>query len=165
MNANDRRDADHSAPIDIEIVEVREVEPRLRQVPVPFREIGRRRKDDDLAIFFKIRALEGIAEHLRDNLKRELGGLLIGNFCDDGKRKWLDVSDFIPAAHTEGGGAHLKFTIATWAALDEVIDAKWPKGEKISVGWYHSIRISACSSARRTGGCMPSSSRGGRSVS
>jgi len=126
----------------IEIVEVREVDPIPRDVPdqAVAQRIGDPEDGGELEVYIRQSALAGMTEHVKSNVKQEIGGILVGNYCVDEKSKrfWVDIIGFIPAKHTEAGGAHLRFTLETWADLDDELDARFKDQEHVSVGWYHS---------------------------
>jgi proteasome lid subunit RPN8/RPN11 len=124
--------------LDIEIVEVRETPAVPRERPAAgVRPFGAPRPGD-LEVYVHEPVLRALFDHLRSDTSQELGGLLVGARCVDGSQEWIDVSDHVPAEHTEAGGAHLKFTIATWAAMDRVLDERYPDGGRVGLGWYHS---------------------------
>jgi len=137
MNSQQKKDPDNATNIDIEILHVEEVKPIVGLRPRNTVKVGSP-SQDDLKIYIKKSVVNGISDHLTSNLNRELGGLLMGNFCHENDDYYVDISDFIPAQHTEGGTAHLKFTLKTWEAIDKIRESRYPNDEKIVAGWYHS---------------------------
>lgn len=124
--------------IDVEIVDVQEVIATPGRRPsgsacslgIPER--------DDLKVYVSRTVLAGVLAHLRSDTTRELGGLLLGQLQEDAGDHYLDISDSLPAEHTESSGLHLRFTLKTWEAADRERERRYPEGEKIVVGWYHS---------------------------
>ena len=124
--------------IDVEIVDVQEVSAVPGRRPsgsvcsfgIPER--------DDLKVYVSQTVLAGMLAHLRSDTSRELGGILLGQLHEDSGDHYLDISDFLPAEHTESSGLHLRFTLKTWEATDRERERRYPNGDKIVVGWYHS---------------------------
>ncbi len=102
------------------------------------RRVGGESPSEELPIYVRESVLHRILEHVRGDLSRELGGLLVGNFCRDGDQHWLDVSDLIPADHTHSDATSLRFTVQTWGETDRVLEERYPEEERIGIGWYHS---------------------------
>ena len=68
----------------------------------------------------------------------EIGGILIGQLCEDGeqRRLFLEVTALIMAKHTLQETTKITFTPETWAALDAAI--KLRRSDEQMVGWFHS---------------------------
>jgi len=68
---------------------------------------------------------------------REVGGVLIGEFCKENtcSSHYLDISAIIKAEHANEEQASLTFTHQTWNKLHEQVDENYPN--KDIVGWYH----------------------------
>lgn len=76
--------------------------------------------------------LDQIITHVRSELSREVGGMLVGTI-GDGKAV---VTAAIPALRAESGSANVTFTQDVWEDILTSIDRDHPN-EQI-VGWYHS---------------------------
>ncbi len=92
----------------------------------------------DLSIYLEAGVLQQIYYHLSFDTSRERGGILLGNFIKSEGGHSVEISDIVAAQDTESSGTRLKFTIDTWRKVDEESERKYPKGEKIIAGWYHS---------------------------
>lgn len=139
MKAKEKRQAaGKKRDFEIEVLEVKEVEPVTQRGPRDGVAAEGMPERDDLKIVVSRPVLDAICDHVSSDMQREMGGLLVGTFCRDGHSHYVDVSDFIPAEHTESSGAHLKFTLETWDAADREMARRYPGQEKIIVGWYHS---------------------------
>jgi hypothetical protein len=68
---------------------------------------------------------------------REVGGLLLGHLCRDVDtgELFLEVTELLPARHTDASATRLTFTPETWTAFREALGAR-TSGE-IAVGWHH----------------------------
>src|SRR5579862_6960298 len=91
-----------------------------------------------LRIYARARVLSEIFDFLRADLNNERGGILIGTPCRDQGGRYVEVSDHISAESTEQSGVHMKFTIQSWARIEEEFERRYPNKEKAIVGWYHS---------------------------
>jgi proteasome lid subunit RPN8/RPN11 len=75
--------------------------------------------------------LETIETHAFSDVKREVGGILIGTFDGDTAK----VSAAIPALKATGSQTNVTFTHEVWDEVLAVIESDHP-GQRI-VGWYH----------------------------
>jgi proteasome lid subunit RPN8/RPN11 len=87
-------------------------------------------------VFLSAAVVGKIVDHASSDTSREVGGVLVGRLLSDADGPYVLVSSSIEARRTEAGGAHVKFTIATWADIEDDLEKKHP-GEVV-VGWYHS---------------------------
>ncbi len=125
--------------IEIRVIAVNEIPSEPRDRPTENLTAIGQPEHDGLRIYVYSPALNGINRHLVSDTRREQGGVLLGNLCHDNNGEpFVDITDFIIARHTESSGVHLHFTIATWKAVDEEREQRYPNNEKIVVGWYHS---------------------------
>ena len=77
-----------------------------------------------------------IAVHSASDTRNEVGGILVGQWCQDEKlEQFIVVEHALPARHTRQGSAHLTVTQDSLVDIPEQIDAKY-EGQLI-VGWYH----------------------------
>jgi proteasome lid subunit RPN8/RPN11 len=83
------------------------------------------------AVRESLAVLETIETHAFSDVKREVGGILIGTFDDDA----ANVSAALPALKATGSQTNVTFTHEVWDEVLAVIERDHP-GERI-VGWYH----------------------------
>jgi proteasome lid subunit RPN8/RPN11 len=91
-----------------------------------------------LVSFIESRALEGLHDYLAHDLKREHGGVLVGQpfFDCEENRYFIDIRAAIPALETEGNEVHLQFTPQSWSYISGIIEENFP--DQVILGWFHS---------------------------
>jgi len=87
-----------------------------------------------LPLFIDQSVLDSIVEFSASNTKQEIGGFLVGNFCQDFK-PFLYVRHFLPASDTSSRFASLTFTHNTWEKMNTQIERSFPDHRVI--GWHH----------------------------
>lgn len=78
-------------------------------------------------------------EHALSSLNREVAGMLVGPQPEkqpDG-RYLVHITDVIPAKHTRMSGASVTYTPESWRYVTDVLAERYPDGEAVIVGWYH----------------------------
>ncbi len=78
-------------------------------------------------------------EHALSSLDREVAGMLVGPQPEkqpDG-RYVVHVTDVIAAKHTRMSGASVTYTPESWRYVTDVLEERYPDGEAVIVGWYH----------------------------
>ena len=78
-------------------------------------------------------------EHALSSLDREVAGMLVGPQPEkqpDG-RYVVHVTDVIAAEHTRMSGASVTYTPESWRYVTDVLEERYPDGEAVIVGWYH----------------------------
>jgi len=90
----------------------------------------------NLKIFMAVNVFEEILEYSKQDISKELGGVLIGEYSRENKAEFIKISDFLPAKHTENDGTHIKFTPEAWSTIDVELKAKRFWNKRI-VGWHH----------------------------
>ncbi len=88
-----------------------------------------------LAIYLHLRAVEAVLGSVPQGRRIEIGGLLVGQPCNDEKGAYLVVSGAIPAELAAGRRLCVTFTHQAWNAMLQARDRHFPQ-ERI-VGWYH----------------------------
>ncbi len=90
----------------------------------------------NLKVFMDISVFEEVLEYSKQDIAKELGGVLIGEYSKENKAEFIKISDFLPAKYTQRDGTYIKFTPETWSNIDVEMKAKrfW---NKRMVGWYH----------------------------
>jgi len=90
-----------------------------------------------LKIFILIEIMEEILNYSKKNVTCELGGVLIGDYCQENKVKFIKISDFIEAKSTQADNSHIKFNHETWNAIERERKLRKIPEEKQMVGWFH----------------------------
>jgi proteasome lid subunit RPN8/RPN11 len=89
-----------------------------------------------VSVFMTQPAYSRICVHSVSDMKNEVGGILVGQWCtDEGGAQFVVVEHALPARHTKQGSIYLTFTQDSLVDIHDQIDANY-KGSKI-VGWYH----------------------------
>ena len=89
-----------------------------------------------VSVFMTQQAYSRICVHSVSDMKNEVGGILIGQWCADEKGvQFVIVEHALPARYTRQGSVYLTFTQESLVDIHDQIDASY-KGLKI-VGWYH----------------------------
>jgi proteasome lid subunit RPN8/RPN11 len=99
-----------------------------------------RQRADDGEVFLLQSVYRKIMRHLRSDVSRELGGLLVGLEIRDGAgRPAILIRDALPARHTSSTRTRLTFSEETWADWDRELGDPESQGAALQrVGWYHS---------------------------
>lgn len=89
-----------------------------------------------VSVFMSQPAYSRICVHSVSDLKNEVGGILIGQWClGEEHEQFIVVEHALPARHTRQGSVYLTFTQDSLVEIHDQIDTNYP-GQKI-VGWYH----------------------------
>ncbi|MBI4860090.1 MAG: Mov34/MPN/PAD-1 family protein [Candidatus Riflebacteria bacterium] len=74
--------------------------------------------------------------HAKETLDAEVGGVLVGQVCEDEEGVFLNVSAVIRGTGARQGTTSFTFTQDTWNAIHKELEEKHPDHQ--IVGWYHS---------------------------
>jgi proteasome lid subunit RPN8/RPN11 len=92
--------------------------------------------DDDLPIFVALDALRDMEAHALSDARVELGGVLLGESCEDDRgMAFVVIADSLRARHYESTSGSFKFTHETWAEFTR--QRAGMAAELQMVGWYH----------------------------
>ena len=91
-------------------------------------------EEDDTLIYIKQDVYNALEKYSKDNIKKEVGSALVGDFGTVGGKPAVIISSFIEAKFTDSTSSALTFTPETWGYLYNELAAKHP-GKKI-VGWH-----------------------------
>lgn len=91
--------------------------------------------DEALRIAFTDDAHAEIVAHAKDDLGRELCGVLLGTVCEDSRGLWVSAEVALRGETDKQGGTHVTYTHETWEKIYEQKDKKYPK--LAILGWYH----------------------------
>jgi proteasome lid subunit RPN8/RPN11 len=123
----------------IKVKQVEEVQPKIRKCLFDspnFYNITLFHQESDFLIFLAKNVYEGIYTYAKAN-NVEVGGVLIGEYCQDNKhREFIIIEDFIPAKTESASAFHVEFDEKTWERIDNIFQKKF-KTKKI-LGWFHS---------------------------
>jgi proteasome lid subunit RPN8/RPN11 len=76
-----------------------------------------------------------LTSHAKQSLNAEIGGVLIGELCEDNDGIFVLVQGSIRAMDAKEGATSVKFTQETWTKIHQEKEKSYPKQE--IVGWYH----------------------------
>jgi proteasome lid subunit RPN8/RPN11 len=93
--------------------------------------------EDTLKIFIAIEVMQEILDYSKKDISRELGGVLVGDYCQENKVKFIKISDFIEAKNTQADNSHIRFNHETWNAIEKERKLRKIPDEKQMVGWFH----------------------------
>ncbi|MBI1353552.1 MAG: hypothetical protein GC160_04345 [Acidobacteria bacterium] len=101
-------------------------------------ESGRTAPRPDTPLLVSQEVLLGASRHVSEDVRREMGGFLLGNRFRDPNEdfEYLIIDQFAPAQCTQATDVSLSFTTDAWARLADQLDYKF-LGKEL-VGWYHS---------------------------
>lgn len=115
---------------DVEIIR-----PIRRPAPIGRSDAKGTIRPDDLRIFVPEPVLQEVIEFSGHRTDVEVGGVLVGEFCEDGAGNYVDIEGYIPARHVIQTAASLRFTHDSWSAIHRELDARFPG--RIILGWHH----------------------------
>ncbi|MCB0721874.1 MAG: hypothetical protein KDC42_06190 [Ignavibacteriae bacterium] len=91
----------------------------------------------EIKIYIKRRVLTEIDDYMASDINKELGGVLIGDLCENSSgERFIYIRNYVHAKHTTASVSRLTFTHDTWEHFDREIEKKFP--DQIVLGWYHS---------------------------
>lgn len=141
--------AESPPPADIVVAQAEPVHPERERaaepvVTAPQRTLGTVRRNgyptrDAVDILLDEAVFRAMQAHAKSSMNREVAGFLIGEMPEkqpDG-RYVVHVSDSVIAEHTEMRGASVTYTPESWRCAQDQIAARYPDGNKVMVGWYH----------------------------
>jgi proteasome lid subunit RPN8/RPN11 len=89
-----------------------------------------------VSVFLNQQAYSRICVHSVSDMKNEVGGILVGEWCvDEEHGQFIVIEHALPARYTRQGSVYLTFTQESLVDIHNQIDENY-KGKKI-VGWYH----------------------------
>lgn len=120
----------------IELLETESIIENSTTVPLPmnFISVGTI-EHDSVQVYIKQDVYKRIEKLAKENMSKEVGSILIGDFIDEGNRKTVVISNYIEAKFTDASAATLTFTHETWDYVYKEKDKKYP--DKKIVGWQH----------------------------
>src|SRR5512140_1214762 len=88
-------------------------------------------------VFVSPGAYSGLVVHASGELDNEVGGVLVGDWCEDptSGQRFITVEASLPARFTRQGSSYLTFTQDSLVDFHTSMDDLYP--DKQIVGWYH----------------------------
>ena len=90
---------------------------------------------DSVQVYIKQDVYKRIEKFAKEDISKEVGSILLGDYIEDGDRKIVVISSYIEAKYTDASASTLTFTHKTWDYVYKEKEANY-FGEKI-VGWQH----------------------------
>ena len=120
----------------IEILETESVvtESSVVALPMNFVSVGTV-EHDSVQVYIKQDVYKRIEKFAKEEMSKEVGSILIGDYVDEKDRKTVVISNYIEAKYTDASASTLTFTHETWDYVYKEKDKKYP--DKKIVGWQH----------------------------
>ncbi len=119
---------------DIEIITEEENEEQSIQLPLNFLSFGEI-ENDDVKVYIKQDVYKALEKYASSDTTKELGTILIGNYCEELGKKHVIISDYIEAKYTDASASTLTFTHETWDYVHKEHDKNF--SDKKIIGWQH----------------------------
>ena len=119
---------------DIEIINEESNDEGNVQLPLNFLSLGKI-EPDDVKIYIKQNVYKELEKFASSDTSKELGSILIGDYCEQMGKTYVVISDFIEAKYTDASASTLTFTHETWDYVHKQHDILYPN--KKIVGWQH----------------------------
>jgi proteasome lid subunit RPN8/RPN11 len=87
-------------------------------------------------VFIREKVIQLIRNHVFAEPEREVGGILVGEFCKSRRGYFIQINDAIVAQFAESTNVSLTFTHETWKQVHAELANKFPSQQIL--GWYHS---------------------------
>lgn len=120
----------------IEILETESVvtESSVVALPMNFVSVGTV-EHDSVQVYIKQDVYKRIEKFAKEEMSKEVGSILIGDYVDEKDKKTVIISNYIEAKYTDASASTLTFTHETWDYVYKEKDKKYP--DKKIVGWQH----------------------------
>lgn len=104
------------------------------QLPLNFLTFGEI-ESDDVKVYIKQDVYKALEKLSLSDTTKELGSILLGNYCQEHGKTHVILSHYIEAKYTDASASTLTFTHDTWDYVHKTHAQKLPE-QKI-VGWQH----------------------------
>lgn len=104
------------------------------QLPLNFITIGEI-ENDDIKVYIKQDVYRALEEFAASDTQKELGSIILGNYCQDAGKMHVVLSDYIEAKYTDASASTLTFTHETWDYIHKEHERRYP--DKKIIGWQH----------------------------
>lgn len=90
-----------------------------------------------VTLFVHSTVLDEILDFSEMDMRREIGGFLIGSYCKDLDKSmtFVELEHFLPATDVRSQSASLTFTHETWATANREVQLRYP--DHRIIGWHH----------------------------
>ena len=104
------------------------------QLPLNFLSFGEI-EPDDVKVYIKQDVYNALEKYASSDTSKELGTILIGDYCEQLGKTHVVISDYIEAKYTDASASTLTFTHETWDYVHKQHDLLYPN--KKIIGWQH----------------------------
>ena len=104
------------------------------QLPLNFLSFGEI-EPDDVKVYIKQDVYKALEKYASSDTSKELGTILIGDYCEQLGKTHVVISDYIEAKYTDASASTLTFTHETWDYVHKQHDLLYPN--KKIIGWQH----------------------------
>ena len=104
------------------------------QLPLNFLFFGEI-EPDDVKVYIKQDVYKALEKYANSDTSKELGTILIGDYCEQLGKTHVVISDYIEAKYTDASASTLTFTHETWDYVHKQHDMLYPS--KKIIGWQH----------------------------
>ncbi len=104
------------------------------QLPLNFLSFGEI-ENDDVKVYIKQDVYKALEKYASSDTTKELGTILIGDYCEQMGKTHVVISNYIEAKYTDASASTLTFTHETWDYVHKQHDLLYPT--KKIVGWQH----------------------------
>lgn len=104
------------------------------QLPVNFITIGEI-GNEDVKVYIKQEVYKELEKFASSETAKEIGSIILGDYCQDMGKTHVVISDFIEAKYTDATASTLTFTHETWDYIHKEHQRLYP--DKKIIGWQH----------------------------
>ena len=104
------------------------------QLPVNILSFGEI-ESDDIKVYIKQNVYKELEKYAEADTSKEVGTILLGNYCEELGKMHVMISDYIEAKYTEASASTLTFTHKTWDYVYKEYEKNY-SNTKI-IGWQH----------------------------
>lgn len=104
------------------------------QLPMNFLTFGEI-ENDDVKVYIKQDVYKALEKLSASDTSKELGSILIGEYCQELGKTNVIISNFVEAKYTDASASTLTFTHETWDYVHSEHERMYP--EKKIIGWQH----------------------------
>ncbi len=90
---------------------------------------------DSVQVYIKQDVYNRIEKFAKEEMSKEVGSILIGDYVEEKNRKTVIISNYIEAKFSDASASTLTFTHETWDFVYKEKDKKY--ADKTIVGWQH----------------------------
>ncbi|MFQ7105627.1 MAG: LysM peptidoglycan-binding domain-containing protein [Neglectibacter timonensis] len=104
------------------------------RLPVNFLAFGEI-ESDDVKVYIKQDVYKALEKFSASNASKELGSILLGDYCQELGKTNVIISQYIEAKYTDASASTLTFTHETWNYIHSTHEQLY--GDKKIIGWQH----------------------------